>query len=96
MSRPTELTETQHRTRVRVLWATAVGATLLLGGLVIAAVDLKQPAGQTDAPFWRRLWGGFSTQLKSAGDELRKLRPAGAKEREIQDLERQVFPQFTK
>jgi hypothetical protein len=95
MSRPTELTETQHKTRVRVLWAAAVATALILGAFAILAVDLQRDAGETDSPFWRRLWTGFSTQLKSAGDELKKLRPASGVEREIRDLDRRVFPQFS-
>ncbi len=91
---PPELTATQHCTRVRLLVAGAVAATLVLGFAVIAA-DVAREPNRTDAPFWQRLWDGTRDRLRTAGEDLSLIKRAGmTPEKEAKDLSEQVFPQF--
>lgn len=85
----TELTETQHRVRTRLLWTVAVVVALGLGAFAIIGVDLAAKEGRTDTPFWSRVWSGAVDRFRSS-----KAKTNANVDAQVRDLERRVFPQF--
>lgn len=84
-----ELTQTEHRTRTRLLWTAAIVVALGLGALAIFGVDLAPHNKRTDVPFWQQVWNDAKESFQNS-----KSTKKSNTNQEIQQLGEKVFPQL--